>query len=220
MSKWSYSGLKQYENCARQYHEVKVLQRYPREDTTETLYGKDLHLAAELFIKEGKPLEQRFKFMQPTMDQLAGMPGRKFCELEMGVTNALEPCDFKDPNYWAHGIADLVIVNDENLSARVFDYKSGSDKYPDTDQLTLMSLMVMAHFPHVRSVTSGLLFVVKGTVVKHSVSIDQWGELWWNYRERVAKLDASLADGVWNPKQSGLCKRHCPCTDCEFNGRR
>lgn len=217
--KWSYSGLKQYETCALQYHEVKVLKKYPREETDATRYGTRLHEQGELFIKEGRPLDPDFKFMQPTVDSLAAMPGRKFPELEMALKFDLTPCDFKDPDYWVRGIADLVIVHDENLTARVFDYKSGSDKYPDTDQLTLMSLLVFKHFPEVRYVTSGLLFVLKNSVVKHKVDKDQEDALWWKYRERIIRLAMAHATDTWNPTQSGLCRKHCPVTSCIYNGR-
>jgi len=219
MAKHSYSGIKAYETCARQYHEVKVLKKYPREETEATIYGTQLHEQAELFIKDGRPLDDSFAFLQPVLDQLNAMPGRKMCELEMGVREDLSPCGFHDEDYWSRGIADLAVINDDNLTARVFDYKSGKDKYPDTDQLMLMSLLILARFPHIREVSSGLLFVMKGTVVKHRVHREQWDELWWRWRERVAKLDASQHNGVWNPKQSGLCRKHCVVRDCEFNGR-
>lgn len=220
MAQWSHSGLKGYETCPRQFHEVKILKRYPREETEATLYGTQLHEQAELHIRDGRPLDPGFEFLQPTMDALKAMPGRKLTEYEMALTEQLQPCGFKDPHYWCRGIADLVIIDDDNLTAKVFDYKSGSDKYPDTDQLTLMSLMVLAQFPHVREVSSGLLFVLKDRVVRHRVHREQWAELWWGLRERVAKLDASLYHGVWHEKQSGLCRRHCPVTDCSYNGRR
>lgn len=220
MAQWSHSGLKGYETCPRQFHEVKILKRYPREETEATMYGTQLHEQAELFIRDGKPLAPGFDFLQPTLEMLNAMPGRKLTEHQMALTQGLQPCAFKDPDYWCRGIADLVIINDENLTARVFDYKSGSDKYPDTDQLTLMSLMVLAHFPHIREVSSGLLFVVKDSVVRHRVHREQWAELWWGFRERVARLDASLYHDTWNPKSSGLCKKHCPVVTCEFCGRR
>lgn len=531
MAKHSYSAIKAYENCPRQFHEVKILKKYPREETEATIYGTQLHEQAELFIRDGRPLDEGFKFLQPVLDSLNAMPGRKFCEHEMGVTERLEPCGFHDENYWSRGIADLLIVDDDNLTARCFDYKglplnteipvpggfvtmenlrvgdtvfgadgqpcrvthkssvhhkpclelifddgariicdedhkwvlstgevtearnlsvgehmpvakpvsgldvrlpvdpyvlglwladgkhtsgeitkpdsfvwseierrgyqlgvdqsrnsgkctartvlgllpqlrcagvlgnkhipavfmhasyaqrldllrgimdgdgyanptrqqavmnspnyrfavqvkelaaslgnrvymaetqargfgkqftaypiqwrptydvpfsmprkaavfkapaarsfkrrireinrvdtvptqcigvdsvdhtylctrdylvthnSGSNKYPDTDQLMLMSLLTFAHFPHIRKVSSGLLFVLKGTSVKHTVYREQEAELWWAWRERVARLDASTYHGVWNPKQSGLCRRHCPVEDCSFNGR-
>jgi hypothetical protein len=543
MTQHSYSGIKTYENCARKYHETKILKLWPREDTTATLYGTQLHEQAELYIRDGKALDKGFEFLKPMLDNLIAMPGRKFCELEMGVKETLEPCDFNAPDYWCHGIADLVIVDDDNFTARVFDYKglaldtkvptpkgwttmgaivvgdtlfaesgepctvlgkskvkrlkcyevvfddgtrivcdeehlwqlkggqvvltkelrgkkkagvrpngvahiatarplaiqdaklpidpyvlgvwladgkhtsgeiskpdtfiweeiqrrgytvnmqtggtnrrcpqrtvqglvpqlraagllgnkhipqqylraghqqrldllrglmdgdgyanptrkqavlstvveafadsvcellctlgqrplknrargfgfgktvdvfpvsfrpnginpfllprkrdvvlstwgagqslyrsvtkvsvidsvptqcivvdspdhtflcsermipthnSGSDKYPDTDQLMLMSLMIFKHFPHVRTVTGGLLFVLKNTVQKYKVEREQEAALWWRWRERIAKLDASIYHNVWNPKQSGLCRKHCEVLTCSFNGR-
>lgn len=216
---WSHSGLKQYETCPRQYHEVKVLKKYPREETEQTLYGTKLHEQAELYIRDGRPLDRDFGFLKPILDACIAMPGRKLTELEMALTKDLKPCDFKAPDYWVRGIADLVIIDDENLTARVFDYKSGSNRYPDTDQLDLMALMLFKHFPHIRRVSSGLLFVLKNTVAKHSTELEQAEALWWKYRERVARIEQSHANGVWNPKQSGLCKKFCSVVDCEFNGR-
>jgi len=220
MAKHSYSGIKAFETCGRQYNETKVLKLYPREDTEATLYGTQLHEQCELFIKDGRPVDESFKFLEPILTPLAAMPGRKFPEYKMALTERLQPCEFDSKDYWVRGIADLVIVNDDNLTARVFDYKSGSDKYPDTDQLMLMSLMVFKHFPHVRKVTGGLLFVLKNSIQKHTVHRDQEAELWWRWRERVAKLDAALYHNVWTAKSSGLCKRYCPCIGCEHNGRR
>lgn len=217
--KWSYSGLKQYETCPRQYHEVKVLQKWPREETDATQYGTRLHEQAELCIRDGRPLDNDFKFMQPVVDALAAMPGRKFPEYEMALKHDLSPCDFKAPDYWVRGIADLVIVDDDNMTARCYDFKSGGNKYPDPDQLTLMSLMIFKHFPHVRQVTSGLLFVLKNTVTKHKVSRDQETALWWKYRERVGRIAMAHATGVWNPKSSGLCKKYCAVLSCPHNGR-
>ena len=66
--KWSHSALKDFEGCARRYHEVKVLKNYPFPDTEQTRYGKQLHEAAELYIKEDKPLPPQFKFMKPVLE--------------------------------------------------------------------------------------------------------------------------------------------------------
>jgi hypothetical protein len=220
MAKHSYSGIKAYETCPRQFHDTKVVKLYPREETEATIYGTLLHEQAELFIKEGRPLDDSFKFLQPVVDKLAAMPGRKFPEYEMALTERLEPCAFDSPDYWVRGIADLVIVDDDNMTARVWDYKSGGDKYPDTDQLMLMSLMLFKHFPHIKQVSGALLFVMKGTLSKYRVSRDQEHELWWRWRERVAKLDAAHFHDRWPEKSSGLCRKFCPVTACHHNGRR
>ena len=216
---FSHSSLKDFQNCPRKYYEVKVLEKYPREETEATAYGTQLHEQCELFIRDGRPLDQNFRFLQPVLDKLNAMPGRKYPEYEMALTKDLRVCNFKDPNRWVRGIADLIIVDDDNLTARVFDYKSGSDKYPDVSQLELMSLMIFKHFPHIRSVTGGLLFVLKNSVRKCKVELDMQDKLWWKYREDVARIEQAHATGVWNPKQSGLCKKYCVVTTCEFNGR-
>jgi hypothetical protein len=218
--KWSHSRLKAFETCPRKFYEELVLKKYPRTESEATIYGTRLHEACEMYTRDGTPLPDEFKFLQPTMDALHSKPGRRFAEYEMAVTVDLAPCGFKAPEVWCRGIADLLIVDDDNFTAWVWDYKSGSDKYPDVDQLVLMSLMVFAHFPHIRSVRSGLLFVLKETLVKHKMSVDAAASHWWKYRERVGVMEASFANDVWNPKSSGLCRKWCPCTGCEFNGKR
>lgn len=213
---WSHSSLKDFEGCARRYHEVKILKKYPFKDTVHTIYGKDVHKAIEDYGRDGTPMPEQFGFVKPTVDALLAKPGRKLFEHEMALTKDLQPCAFGASDRWVRGIADLLIINDENLTARVVDWKTGSDKYPDRDQLVLMSLMVFAHFPHVRSVSAALFFVVKGTMVKQKMSRDEAEDAWWRYRERVAKLEAAHETGVWNPTQTPLCG-WCPVTGCPFN---
>lgn len=213
---WSHSSLKDFEGCARRYYEVKVLNKYPFKDTKHTLYGKDVHKAIEEYGRDGTPIPPEFAQFKPVVDALLAKPGRKLFEHEMGITKDLKPCDFNDKNRWVRGIADLLIINDDNLTAKVIDWKTGNDKYPDKDQLVLMSLMVFAHFPHIRSVSSALFFVVKETMVKHNMLRGEADQAWQLYRERVAKLEASYAHNVWNPNQTPLCG-WCPVTTCPFN---
>lgn len=217
--KWSHSALKDYEGCPRRYHEVKVLKNYPFTDTQATIYGKQLHEAAEHYIRDSKPLPPEFDFIKDTLDALNAKPGRKLCEHEMGITADLRPCGFMDKDVWCRGIADLLIIDDDNLTAMVVDYKTGNNKYPDREQLKLMALMVFAHFPHIRKVSGGLLFVVKNDLVKASFLRGEAEEYWWDYRERVARIEQAHDSGVWNPKPTPLCG-WCVVKTCEFNKKR
>ena len=217
--KWSHSALKDYEGCPRRYHEVKVLKNYPFKDTEATLYGKEYHKAAELYIKDDTPLPPQFAFTQDTLDALKRMPGRKLCEYEMGVKADLTPCGFMDKDVWCRGIADLLIIDDDNLSARVVDYKTGNNKYPDREQLKLMALMVFAHFPHIRRVSGALLFVLKDDMAKASYMVGEAEEYWWDYRQRVARIEQAHESGVWNPKPTPLCG-WCVVKTCEHNRKR
>jgi hypothetical protein len=213
---WSHSALKDFEGCPRRYHEVKVLNKYPFQETEATHYGKEFHTAAELYIRDGKPLPPQFSYAQEVLDALLAKPGRKLCEYEMGITPDLQACSFNEKKRWVRGIADLLIIDDDNLTATVVDYKTGNNRYPDLDQLKLMSLMVFKHFPHIRRVKSALLFVVKNDMVKSNMALEDADAEWWKYRERVAKLEQCFDTGVWNPKSSALCP-WCPVKSCEYN---
>jgi hypothetical protein len=213
---WSHSSLKDFEGCARRYHEIKVLKKYKFEETDATRYGTELHKAAEDYLADGVVLPSRFAFVKDVLDVLDKKPGRKLTEHKMALTEKLRPCEWGAPDVWVRGIADLLIIDDENLTAWVVDYKTGNNRYPDREQLVLMSLLVFAHFPHIRQVKSALLFVVKNDMVKHNMSVDETKEQWQRYRERSARISACIDSGVWNPKQTPLCG-WCAVKSCEFN---
>jgi len=213
---WSHSSLKEYEGCPRRYHEVKVLKKFPFKDTEATLYGKEFHKAAEDYIKEGKDLPEAFMYAQGALDALNKKEGRKLCEYQMALNLDLKPTGWFSEDVWVRGVADLLIVDDDNLTAWVVDYKTGNNKYPDREQLKLMSLMVFAHMPHIRKINSALLFVVKEDFVKHSMTVEQAPSEWWQYRQRIARIEEAHATGTWNPKSSALCP-WCPVTTCEFH---
>jgi hypothetical protein len=210
---WSHSALKDYESCAKKYHEVRVLKNHKFTETQATMYGTELHKAAEEYIKDDKALPEQFAFIQSTLDALNKKPGRKLCEYQMALTQELIPCGWVGPDVWVRGIADLIIMDDDNLTAWVVDYKTGNNKYPDREQLKLMAIMIFAHFPHIRKVNAALLFVVKNDMVKISVGIDQAEGEWWQYRQRIARIEQAHETGVWNPKASPLCP-WCPVTTC------
>lgn len=213
---WSHSSLKDFEGCNRRYHEVKVLKNYPFVETEATRYGNDVHKALELYVKDGTPIPEKYAQFKPTVDALLKKPGRKLPEYKMALTADLQSTDWFAKDVWVRGIADLLVVDDDNLTAWVADYKTGNDKYPDRDQLVLMSIMVFEHFPHIRRVNSALLFIVKNSMVKLQMQRDQKDAAWWRYRERTAKIEACYEHDVWNPTQTPLCG-WCPVTTCEFN---
>lgn len=213
---WSHSSLKDFEGCARRYHEVKVLKKHPFQETEATRYGNQVHESLELYVRDNKPIPPEHAQFQPVVDALLKKPGRALAEFEMALTKELEPCHWKSPNAWVRGIADLLIVDDENLTAWVADYKTGNNKYPDQDQLVLMSLMVFEHFPHIRKVNSALLFIVKNSMNKMTMLREDKDKHWWLYRERLAKLEACFTHDVWNPSPTPLCG-WCPVKTCEHH---
>lgn len=213
---WSHSSLKDFEGCARRYHATKVLKLYPYKEDEKQRYGNELHKAAELYIKDGKALPERFAYVKPLIDTLLAKPGRKLAEQKMALNVNLEPRGWFDKDVWVRGIADMLIIDDDNYTAWVADWKTGSDKYPDMDQIKLMAAMVFAHHPHVKKVHGALFFVAKDSMVKGKLVASEYDKTWASFRERVARIEAAAAADVWNPSPTPLCG-WCPHVRCEHN---
>lgn len=215
---WSFSSLKTFQQCPRKYYYAKIAPDAIREpDTKATLYGKSVHSAAEEYIRDGTPIPPQFDYIQPMLDQLKAIPGEKLCEVKLGLTKNLESCDFDAPNVWWHGIADLVVINRETGLAHSVDYKtSKSARYADVAQLDLVACGLFAKFPEIKKVKSALLFVVS----KEFVKAEHYAELKDTYMVKsakdVARIEAALENGVWNPVSGPLCK-FCAVKDCEYN---
>jgi CRISPR/Cas system-associated exonuclease Cas4 (RecB family) len=213
----SFSSIKQYNTCPRQYYEVKVLKKYPRQETEATIWGSKVHLAAEEHIRDGKPFEFEFPG-QDVVQALAARPGTKHCELEMAVNDKLEPVAFDDPNALIRGIADIVILQGEK--SRIGDFKTGSDKYPDTSQLELMALLLFAREPEVQKSHGALFFLKHNTIVQKITKREDSQRLWADWFGKIERIEQAHQTGVWNAKPSGLCKKYCPVVTCEHNGQR
>jgi len=67
---WSFSSLKDYINCPRQYQEIKVLKRYIKYPTEQMRYGTEVHKACEDYVSEGTPLAENYKRFKPALDSL------------------------------------------------------------------------------------------------------------------------------------------------------
>lgn len=222
MITWSHSALKDFEGCARRYYEVRVLKNYPFKagDAEASNYGNQCHKAAEDYARDGIEPAPEFAFIKPVIDNLKKKPGRVFPEYEMALNSKLLPCDKWHPKVWVRGVADLLIVDDDNFLAWVVDWKTGKKKYPDREQLRLMSLMVFEHFPHIKKVNAGLVFLVEPHLERMSMMRDEKDRWWQDYRERVASMEQAKDANVWSPRQNAFCRKHCPVRSCEFNGRQ
>lgn len=214
---WSFSSLKTFQQCPRKYYRTKVLKDIREPDTQATLYGKSVHTAAEEYIRDDKPIPPQYEYLTQTLSHLKSIEGEKHCELRLGLTKDLKSCEFDAPNVWWHGIADLVIINEEKKLAYSLDYKtSKSARYADTKQLDLVAAGVFAKFPNIVRVKSALAFVVS----KEFVKAEHYVEMVPKYIEKpaqdVARIEAALENGVWNPIQGPLCK-FCAVKDCEYN---
>ena len=215
--KWSFSGLKQYTNCPRQYYEVKVQKNYETKETEQIKYGKEVHKALEEYVRDGAPLAKNYQRFKPMVDALISTDGDRHVEYQMALDANKNPCDFYSPDYWVRGIADLLIVSGEQ--AYVVDYKTGSARYPDPKQLKLMALMSFVHFPDIQVIKGGLLFVLHNAFITDTYRRDDMDELWGAFQGDLFRLNHSYESGIWPPNPTPLCG-WCPVATCEFYKER
>ena len=214
---WSYSSIDLFKQCPQKYFRLRVLKDIKEPESDAMRYGTAVHKAAEDFIKSDVPIPEKYAFLRKPVESLKARPGTHLCEHKMGLKRDLSPCGFFDKEVWWRGIADLITLQEDR--AFVVDYKTGkSSKYADTKQLELMALAIYKHFPQVKKVKAGLLFVIANDFVKAEFTADKQGVHWMRWLDDTARLEKAIELGVWNPRPNFSCKGWCPVKDCVHNG--
>jgi len=212
MTAWSYSSIKTFEQCPKKYYHTRVAKDVKDEPGEAADYGTAVHLAAEEFIRDGKPIPEKFAFIRPVVERLAALPGKKYAELKLGIRKDYSPCGFFDKDVWWRGIADLLVIDGHR--AWCIDYKTGkSARYADVKQLDLLAGAVFSHYPEVMTIKSALAFVVSGELVDKKHIITERSTYLSVFDKELDQLEGAMDSGVFNAKSSGLCG-WCPVTDC------
>ena len=214
---WSYSGISLFKQCPQKYYRMKIVKDIVEPQHDHLTYGLEVHKVAEDYIRDGTPIPAKYGFIQEQLDKLVAINGDKHCELKMGLTREFEPCDFDAKDVWWRGIADLIIIDGDK--AFLVDYKTGkSAKYADTGQLELLALAIFKHFPEVKKVKAGLLFVVSKEFIKAEYSNED-GKRWVRWLQDTHRLETAMLTKVWNANPNFTCRNHCPVLDCLHNGK-
>lgn len=219
MTAWSYSSIKTFEQCPKKYFHLKVAKDVKDEPGEAADYGTAVHLAAEEFIRDGKPIPEKFAFMRPIVEPLAAKQGDKHCELRLGIHRQwtgdgydYSPCGFFGKDVWYRGIVDLLIIDGER--GWMIDYKTGkSAKYADMKQLDLMAAALFVTFPDLQVIKSALAYVVSNEFPKKTHYRDEMHEYFAVFDDQLENLEAAMENGVFNPKSGPLCG-WCPVVDC------
>jgi len=215
---WSYSSISLFQQCPRKYHRLRVVKDIVEPPQQHLIYGTDVHEAAENYVCKSIDLPAKYSAFQNMLDTLKKIPGEKYCEYEMGLTKDLEPCAFKASDVWFRGIADLLVIDGD--SAHIIDYKTGkSSQYADTKQLELLALLTFKHFPQVKIIKAGLVFLVATDLVKAKFEEGVQASAWQRWMPEIQRLESAYQTNVWNPKPNFTCRKFCAVVDCEHNGR-
>lgn len=216
---WSHSSLSGFDTCPRQYEEIKVLRNYQDKKNEASLWGDEFHTEAEKYIGAGGgALPANMEKHRQYLDQFIGLPGTTLVEQELGLNERLQPCAFLGDDVWMRGIIDFLNIQD--TTARVADHKTGKRK-KDPQQLIIFALLVFYHHPQVMACHTAFHWVQFGmdAVDREVYYRHQIPELWHTLMPKLKDYRDAFHRGVFPPKPSGLCKRHCAVDSCEYFGR-
>lgn len=223
---WSHSSLVGFETCARQYEEIKVLRNFQDQKNSASLWGDEFHIAAEKYIAakvagDSGAVEWT---LPPNMSQYAEYldgyvrrPGRTLVEQEYGLDRDLKPCAFIGPDVWMRGIIDVLTI--DGPVAHVDDHKTGKNRKKDMQQLIIFALLTFYHHPEVMGCHCTFHWLQLGAKDTETFHRHDIPEMWNTLLPKLAKYRDAFHRGIFPPKPSGLCKKHCAVETCEYYGR-
>jgi hypothetical protein len=216
---WSYSAYKEFDQCARKYHLIKIEKMYkPDQNAPALVYGRKLHKEIENYLLHGEPLGEIASPYEKHVTRLKNVTGQLIVEKKMGLTKAFEPCDFFGKNVWWRGAPDILILDEDKGVARVLDWKTNKNaNYADPDQLELMAMAIFSYYPKIHTVKGVLLFLKVDEAVPKTFTRGQLNDIKSKWMGRVGRITKAIDTDVWNPTQGPLCK-FCPVSnkDCEY----
>lgn len=215
---WSFSSLSAFETCPLRYKLTRVTKVVQEPQSEAMLWGNRVHKALEERVRDGTPLPATLAGYESISAKIAGSGGSVVVEQKLTVNENFQPTSWFAKDAWCRGIVDVGVIG--STSAVILDWKTGNRKV-DLDQLKLFAGMAFAHYPEIKTVKTGFVWLKENTIDKEEFTREQIGEIWGEFLPRVARLNQAFETGRWQPKPSGLCRSWCPVgkSNCEFCGK-
>lgn len=208
MQPWTYSTLDSFTSCPKQFYHLRVARDVVDRPWEHREWGERVHKAFEHRILQGTPLPEGMTQWEPVAGKLASIKGDKFVEHKLAVDDSFAPAPYRSS--WSRGIIDLLVVDKDK--AGTFDYKTG--KRRPSNQLSLYAGYVFAHYPEVKTVATGFVWLKEKKVTKEVYERADAPRIWQYFLPTVRKLELAHENNAWPARPSGLCKGWCPVTNC------
>ena len=217
---WSYTRLRDYENCPRQYR-WKHVARNKEPESEEQLWGERVHEALDQRAS-GRPLPAGMESLEKlgrTIDRAKQLGVEVVHEKEKGqiaFTRELHLTEWFAKNVYGRVIIDLALIGPTH--AVIVDYKTGK-KRDDDLQLKIFAGVGFIKYPDVQTIETRYVWTngSPSTIKSYSRADAPW--IWNDILPRVDRMETGIARGQWQPRPSGLCG-WCPVMECEHNTRK
>lgn len=215
---WSFSGVNLYRTCPNQYRAKNWTKEIKFAPTQHTIWGNECHTALEKRIGEKVPLADRFVHLETYAQTIEKLKGEVSCELELAITEDLKPCGYWDKNAWFRGKLDVLV--DQGDKAIITDWKTGTAKPNDFNELRAFSMLTFANRPEVEKTKNVYIWLKKDSPpTSEIVARDKMQELVDDLGATIQQIEHSMETDTWKPRPSGLCGQWCDVVSCKHNGR-
>ena len=210
---WSYTSLRDAENCLRQFHRVRVLKDIPFVETEASKWGNRVHDALEKRLRDGTPLPEDMAQYEPFIPAKTHRL-RGLIEFKMGIREDASFCGFFADEVWGRGKLDFGLIDHDQHQAIIVDWKTGRPR-EDPDELEIFALMLKAKYPDLKVITGWYVWLKEKRMGKvHDLS-DTNGKL-ASVKHRLQRIQQAADMDTWPPNEGPLCG-YCAVSDCEFN---
>lgn len=226
---WSYSAVDNFHTCPRLYYHRSIAKDVS-DDTTYRSEGGKIHEMMKDRLMHARALPKHLQHWDRWINEVLTDCDRTTTylagETRLAMTEDFEPCDYfdKKKKVWCRAQIDVLKIREP--WALIWDWKSGKVK-PDLDQLLLYATLVFVHYPDVKTVDTGLIFLKQdygpstprnNCTYEVNIVRSDLKKFWERYEHKVDALRLARDRDIWPPNPSGLCRNHCPVHSCIHNG--
>ena len=208
----SYSALKQFDNCPKQYHMQRITKEVKPSEGEASIYGTRIHEQLEVRLKGGELTSETAKY-EPLCAAFEKLPGKLLTEQELCLNKNLEPTSWWAEDAWLRSKLDVLVLDKDR--AGIGDWKTGKHR-PDYFQLEVFALQAFKHYPEVRKVKASFIWLKDMRLDSRYYVKSELPLLLNKLYKRVQRIDDAVKADNWPAKPSGLCP-WCPAKHlCEF----
>ena len=210
---WSFSRLKSYETCPFRYQQVDVLKAFREAKSKELDWGDFVHKTFANVLLGKLQLPTEMKDYQKWIDGIHKLPGELYVEQKYAIDKDFKPVGYFDDNVWFRGIGDAVKIY--KTRGAIVDWKTGAIKV-DSVQLMLMAQCLFSYFPQLEVVHTAFVWLKDGVTTPEQFTKQDIADSWLGLYGRVNELENATKTNNFPPKPSGLCRKHCPVSSCQY----
>lgn len=212
---FTFSSLETFINCPLMFYHKYVVKDVKDEPGEAAIYGTNVHAHFENYMNAsgGYALPKDIVGHKPKLDQLLAKDGIFWCEEKVALGKDLQPCRYDDPDRLWRGNIDFRLVDRDEQSATLVDYKTGKQriKWP---QLGLYALHTFAAFPNINLVNAQFYWTQFSETTKKVWSRDDTREIWLMFVGDLKQYKEAFKTDTWQPRPSGLCRGWCAVKTC------